>query len=74
MTPVIPVRGPRGFDAAKKVLGRKRVALVDADGIWLAVAVVPANVQERDCLLALTDGKQCWPSTRFRGRLIHGSA
>ena len=37
----IPVRGPRGYDAAKKVLGRKRVALVDADGNWLAVAVVP---------------------------------
>jgi hypothetical protein len=35
----IPVRGPRGYDAAKKVLGRKRVALVDADGNWLAVAV-----------------------------------
>ena len=30
----IPVRGPRGYDAAKKVLGRKRVALVDADGAW----------------------------------------
>lgn len=30
--PCIPVRGPRGFDAAKKVLGRKRVALVDATG------------------------------------------
>src|SRR3954452_17733747 len=28
----IPVRRPRGYDAAKKVLGRKRVALVDADG------------------------------------------
>src|SRR4051794_10864315 len=28
----LPVRGPRGYDAAKKVLGRKRVALVDADG------------------------------------------
>ena len=39
----IPVRGPRGYGAAKKVLGRKRVALVDADGTWLAVAVVPAN-------------------------------
>src|SRR3712207_7568298 len=36
----IPVRGARGHDAAKKVLGRKRVALVDADGTWLAVAVV----------------------------------
>src|SRR3954465_563090 len=28
----LPVRAPRGYDAAKKVLGRKRVALVDADG------------------------------------------
>src|SRR3712207_1387124 len=28
----IPVRGPRGYDANKKVLGRKRVALVDTDG------------------------------------------
>ena len=60
----IPVRGPRGFDAAKKVLGRKRVALVDADGAWLAVAVVPGNVQDRDCLEALSAGKECWPSLR----------
>ena len=60
----IPVRGPRGYDAAKKVLGRKRVALVDADGTWLAVVVVPANVQDRDCLDALTPGKQDWPSLR----------
>jgi transposase len=60
----IPVRGPRGYDAAKKVLGRKRVALVDADGTWLAVAIVPADVQDRDCLDALTPGKQAWPSLR----------
>jgi len=60
----VPVRGLRGFDAAKKVLGRKRVALVDADGNWLAVAVVPANVQERDTLPALDGGKQAWPSLR----------
>lgn len=60
----IPVRGPRGFDAAKKVLGRKRVALVDADGTWLAVAVVPASTQDRDCLPPLSSGKACWPSLR----------
>ncbi len=58
------MRGPRGFDAAKKVLGGKRVALVDADGTWLAVAVVPGSVQDRDCLDALTEGKQAWPSLR----------
>src|SRR3954462_13327391 len=60
----IPVRGPRGYDAAKKVLGRKRVALVDADGNWLAVAVVPASVQDRDTLAALEAGKAAWPSLR----------
>jgi putative transposase len=60
----IPVRGPRGYDAAQKVLGRKRVALVDADGTWLAVAVVPASVQDRDTLEALDAGKAAWPSLR----------
>ena len=30
----------------------------------LAVAVVPANVQDRDCLQALTAGKEAWPSLR----------
>ena len=60
----IPVRGPRGYDAAKKVLGRKRVALVDADGTWLAAAVLPASVQERDTLPALDAGKAEWPSLR----------
>jgi putative transposase len=60
----IPVRGPRGYDAAKKVLGRTRVALVDADGTWLAVAVVPASVHDRDTLEALDAGKAAWPSLR----------
>ena len=60
----LPIRGPRGFDAGKKVLGRKRVALVDADGNWLAVAVVPASVQDRDTLSALDAGKAEWPSLR----------
>jgi putative transposase len=64
----IPVRGPRGYDAAKKVLGRKRVALVDADGTWLAVAVVPASVQDRDTLEALDPGKAAWPSLGSRHR------
>ena len=67
----IPVRGPRGYDAAKKVLGRKRVALVDADGTWLAVAVVPASVQDRDTLEALDPGKAAWPS--FREAILDGA-
>ncbi len=60
----VPVRGPRGYDAAKKVLGRKRVALVDADGALLGVAVVPADVQDRDCLEALSASKEARPSLR----------
>jgi putative transposase len=60
----LPVHGPRGYDAAKRVVGRRRVALVDADGNWLAVAVVPASVQERDTLPALDEGKAAWPSLR----------
>ena len=58
------VGGPRGYDAGKKVLGRKRVALVDAAGHVLAIAVVPASVQDRDALPALTAGKVTWPSLR----------
>jgi putative transposase len=61
----IGVRGPRGYDGAKKLVGRKRVAMVDAEGHVLALAVVPANVQDRDTLPALDDGKPAWPSLRL---------
>lgn len=61
----ISVRGPRGYDAGKKVMGRKRVVIVDSDGAVLVAAVVPANVQDRDCLEALTAGKAKWPSLRL---------
>jgi putative transposase len=61
----IAVRGPRGYDPAKLTVGRKRVVLVDADGVWLAVATVPASVQERDTLPALDDGSAHWPSLRL---------
>src|SRR3954462_13917301 len=60
----IAVRGPRGYDAAKGVLGRERVALVDAEGHRLAVAVVPASVQDRDAPEALDEGKARWPGLR----------
>src|ERR671912_2128550 len=60
----VGVRGPRGYDAAKGVVGRERVALVDAEGHRLAVAVVPARVQGRDALPAPDAGKARWPSPR----------
>jgi transposase len=40
--------GPRGYDAAKKVTGRKRHALVDTDGRALLLVPHPASVQDRD--------------------------
>ena len=40
--------GPRGYDAGKKVKGRKRHLLVDTLGLILAVVVHPANIQDRD--------------------------
>src|SRR5256884_6420820 len=39
--------GPRGYDAGKKVNGRKRHALVDTDGRGLAIEPHPASVQDR---------------------------
>lgn len=40
--------GERGYDAGKKVTGRKRHILVDTMGLLLAVVVHPANIQDRD--------------------------
>jgi putative transposase len=40
--------GPRGYDAAKRVTGRKRHALVDTDGRALLLMPHAASVQDRD--------------------------
>jgi putative transposase len=39
--------GPRGFDGAKKVNGRKRHLLVDTRGLLLKVVVHPADLHDR---------------------------
>ena len=39
--------GPRGYDAGKKIKGRKRHALVDTDGRALMVEPHPADIQPR---------------------------
>lgn len=44
------VGGPRGFDAAKRVKGRKRHVLVDILGLLVTVVVTVASVQDRDAL------------------------
>lgn len=40
--------GPKGYDAGKKVAGRKRQAMVDTDGRALVIEPQPANIQDRD--------------------------
>ncbi len=40
--------GPRGYDAAKKVKGRKRHVAVDTSGLLLGVIVHAADVQDAD--------------------------
>ena len=40
--------GPRGFDAGKKVKGRKRHIVTDTEGHLLGVQVHPADIQDRD--------------------------
>ena len=57
-----PQRGPRGFDAGKKIKGRKRVLLVDTEGNPLGIRVVPADVHEHRALLALAPDLAVHPS------------
>ena len=45
-----PVRGPRGFDGAKKIDGIKRHIVVDTLGLLVAVLVTAASVQDRAAL------------------------
>lgn len=40
--------GPRGYDAGKKIKGRKRHALVDTDGRGLTLETHSAGIQDRD--------------------------
>lgn len=42
------VGGERGYDGAKKLVGRKRHVLVDTEGLLMAVDVHPANIMDRD--------------------------
>ena len=46
---------PAGYDAGKKVKGKKRHLLVDTLGLILAIAVHPANLQDRDGALLVLD-------------------
>jgi putative transposase len=70
----------RGYDAGKKVNGRKRHVLVDTLGLVLLVLVLPANKQDRDAaqqLLAQFFGpqvrrrlKHIWADGGYAGALV----
>ena len=45
--------GPRGYDAGKKIKGRKRHIITDTLGLMLHVIVHTADIQDRDGALAL---------------------
>ena len=64
--------GPRGYDAGKKVKGRKRNALVDTDGRALILQVDSAAVQDRDGAVPLL--KQSRASFPFIEKVFADSA
>ncbi len=60
--------GPRGYDAGKKVKGRKRHIAVDTLGLPIQCDVTPADVQDREALapiLKAVSGKSPWVEVAF---------
>lgn len=54
---------PRGYDAGKKVNGRKRHIVTDTLGLLMLVAVTTASVQDRDgCWMILERLRFMMPS------------
>ena len=73
---------PHGFDAGKKIKGKKRHLLVDTLGLLLHAIVHPADIQDRDggiLLLATLFGmypflKKLFADGGYRGtRIPHGA-
>ena len=71
-------RGVRGYDAGKKIKGRKRHILVDTMGFLLMVIVHAADIQDRDGAKLVLDkyiGKSSrlsliWADGGYAGKLI----
>ncbi len=70
--------GVRGYDAGKRIKGRKRHILVDTLGLVLACVVHSAAVQDRDgarLVLEKLEGKhgwirKVWADGGYRGKLV----
>jgi putative transposase len=69
------VGGPRGYDGAKKVSGRKRHLLVDTQGLVLQATVHTADLQDRAAVPLLLEGatvkfprlEHVWVDQGYRG-------
>lgn len=70
--------GERGYDAGKKVKGRKRHLLVDTEGLILDVLVHPANVTDRQGAKLLLEPLKAvfprlsliWADSAYEGKLV----
>jgi putative transposase len=70
--------GERGYDAGKKIKGRKRHVLVDTQGWVLAIMVMTAAIQDRDGAKLLLDKvkglfprlQKIWADGGYAGALI----
>ena len=70
--------GVRGYDAGKKIKGRKRHILMDTIGLLLIVVVHTANIQDRDgakLVLETVQGKfsrlkLIWADAGYSGQLV----
>lgn len=68
--------GPRGFDAGKRIKGRKRHILTDTTGLVVAAMVHAASVQDRDGavpLLASVRHRLPWLRPREPGVFADGA-
>ena len=67
--------GPRGFDAAKRVKGRKRHIVTDTQGLLLALLVHAANIQDNHGAVPLLAAlRQTFPKLQhiFADRVYRG--
>ena len=64
--------GPRGYDAGKKINGRKRQVMVDTDGRGAMLQVHPASIQDRDGAIPLLRASR--PLLPFIERVFADSA
>jgi transposase len=79
--PTTQAGGPRGYDAGKRIYGRKRHIVTDTNGFLLAVHVHPANVQDCHGAVPLLERLRCrFPKLRhvvadriYRGKQLENA-